>query len=178
MNSIHLKFISILLASTQLVSADPVQKGHYALYRQMEFSNACAIYEVWWPYAVQANQDQQLDTNFLNLINDQLIPNIGSKFGHAAVFAKNMQFYMKTRINTDKRDIFSPIDCIAYQYFRSSEQMWSVEKINNIILADPDFWFGKQFSQDRLAEAAANEILLCFAANGEWGTSCGELDRE
>ena len=176
-----LRSIFIALALSYLahpVSSDPIQTGHYSLYRQMEFSNICAIYEIWWPYAIKAGDAKELDHGFVALLNKELVPNIGRRFGEPKDFTESIHFYMSNRIQDKSRDKFSPIDCMAYQYYRSTEDIWNKEKIDKIILDDPDFWFGSTVTQERLAAALANETLICFAASGEWGTSCDALERE
>lgn len=165
------------IASSEL-QADPVQSGHYPLYRQMEFSNICAIYEIWWPNAVAANEANELSTKFIALMNEELTPNIGHRFGGPKDFIEGIHFYMVRRLEDRARDKFSPIDCIAYQYYRSVENMWDKEKIDQVILDDPDFWFGSAVTQERLAAALANEVLLCFAASEEWGLSCTLSEKE
>jgi len=168
----------ISLCFCEQVYADPVQLGHYSLYRQMEFSNICAIYEIWWPLAVKTNEAKELDSHFIALLNQELLPNIGQRFGDPRDFTESMYFYMSNRVRDGEEDNYSPIDCIAFQYHRSSENMWDTEKIDKVILDDPDFWFGSTITQEKLAEALANETLLCFAASGEWGTSCSSSERE
>jgi hypothetical protein len=172
-------FISALLLGLPSVAfSDPIQAGHYALYRQMEFSNICAIYEVWWPFANEAYATQELDSRFVTLMHKELIPKIGQRFGKPGDFADSMHFYMKKRVKAETGDYFEPVDCIAYQYHLAAEIMWDQEKIGKIILDDPDFWFGSAVTQQRLTTALSDEILLCFAASGEWGNSCSPLEKE
>jgi len=177
MRAISFYFLPII-CNCAVASADPIQQGHYPLYRQMEFANICAIYEIWWPLAVNANQAKELDSHFIALLNQELLPNIGQRFGDPRDFTESMYFYMSNRVRDAEEDNYSPIDCIAFQYHRSSENMWDTEKIDKVILDDPDFWFGSTITQEKLAEALANETLLCFAASGEWGTSCSSSERE
>jgi len=176
----NVRAILILAFSTvvQSVSADPIQQGHYSLYRQMEFSNICAIYEIWWPLAAKANEAKELDSHFIALLNQELLPNIGERFGDPTEFTESMYFYMSNRVQDGNKHNYSPIDCIAFQYHRSSKHMWDKGKIDKVILDDPDFWFGSAITQEKLAAALANETLLCFAAIGEWGSSCSTSERE
>lgn len=153
-----------------------LKDSHFSLYRTLEIANICAIYEKWWPIAQASFKSGKFDNEFKTLLYETIPATVGDRFGPVDSFTDKMFFYFSDQVPQKIDEGFNGINCTAYGYYSADPILWDEDAISEIILNDTEFWFGNTVDDEALSTASSNEILMCFAASGEWGPSCLSLD--